>query len=728
MADAAYTLDTLGLPSTDPADRPPNPANDRAKVQFFSVGARNLPGHPTDNRWEQVRHLTGITFAAVRAKRTALAAAKLSVQEGRGSADGQDGDDEDWVPVGKSHPLAKALADPNPRHTLSDWLAHWVTQLDLTGSALTAVRGDRLGNPAQFWPLYTPHCQPVPMSPQYPWGGWRIQGWGWGPFGGVGYGHGFGAVLGGDEVLAHRYPHPEHAWDGYSPLTAGAKHLDVLEAIDESRKAVMDRGSRLDGILAVMGLVDDENAQKIRDRFEGRHGGSRNHGGVAVMSGEGEVKFLPITTTAKEMDFQAGWQQMVDAVLALFGVPPTVAGLKQNSSYAELYAAKQQFRDLTVQPLADMIGGFLTKHLAKRFYPDDNLRIVLELPPVGDHESKRADIAVSAGNVYTLNEARACLDLDPLDGGDVLASVYEQQQAQPPMGAPGQPGQPGDPAAGGDPSGGTLAPVGDAVLEALGVSGGGSATGAGGPPSGGGSATVAKAYPGTAHRGQPNNRGQFGPGGGGKTQPGAGQGTKPVMGNPITAGGPPPAGAAPQALPPLAAPGEGVHPQHKPRVLQAIKTLAGKAASLAAEVAAHAGANLEELVGNEQQWVMFLATQHTDAVMQALHVDHQTAFAILGHVAGHAMKHLKQHLGKGRGATAGAPNAGTTPAQGATPAPQAGPTAGAPPRPDNPAGEGSLPKRPERKALGEALDALSGRGAETPAEWARRMFAEHGGA
>jgi HK97 family phage portal protein len=466
MAPSRDTLSAyLGIPSKDPEAIPPNPANDRQLALLYELGRRNMAGQWTDNRLEQAQHLRGIVYVAIRAIATAMESCKISVQERRQSQEGAEGDDEDWVPVKSSHPLAQLLTDPNPRDTCADWLSHWVTQLELTGTAHTAVAFNRFEEPAELWPMHTSQLTWMPWSPQYPFGAWRVIGWGWSQAG-YGFGTGMGAIISAQDMLSFRYRHPELAWDGYSPLTAGGRHIDVLEAIDESRKSVMDQGTRLDGILSVTGLNDDEQARAIQAKFLEQNGGVRNHGKVAVMGADGEVKFLPISTSAKDIDFASGWTQMVKAVLALFGVPPSVAGLNDQASYAEHYAALQQFRDLKLQPMADSFSRFLSKHLARKFFPDEQLRIVLELPPINDPDQKRSNAAAQIGTLHTINEARSLFDLDPIDGGDVFASEYEakkQQEMQPPP----QPGA-----------------GGDNPLAALMGAGGGDATMGGGPTAG----------------------------------------------------------------------------------------------------------------------------------------------------------------------------------------------------------------------------------------------------
>lgn len=80
---------------------------------------------------------------------------------------------------------------------------------------------------------------------------------------------------------------------------------------------------------------------------------------------------------------------------------------------------------------------------------------------------------------------------------------------------------------------------------------------------------------------------------------------------------------------------------------QAAKRLTAKAGQLAAAVnAALVARDLtpEALVGNEQSWSLYFATAHTDLLVQHLHLDTQTAFAVLSHLAAHAIGLVRRHL------------------------------------------------------------------------------------
>lgn len=360
------------------------------------------------------------------------------------------------------HSLVKLLDTPNRTETFNELLAQLVLQYQLTGQGLLWANGDNIGIPRELYVLPTALCYAQPPMPDYPEGWWRVTQYY--PMGGFGILpsplSGGGAPVDGRDVFVFKNPHPLWRFDAYSPLDAGAIQLDILESIDQARWTAMDMGLTPDMILLAPGVNQDQ-LDAYLERLKHTNIGKRNHRKVMAIGGDqGDSKFdvkFP-STTAKDMDFSGGWDQMTAFALALFGVPKSVAGLATTGSYAELYAAIKQFHTLTLRPLVARLGAWLTRHLA-RIWGDD-LAIQLDLPTIDDQQLQEQQLGTDlAHDGVTYNEYRAIRGRKPVPGGDVLCSVYvqlqqskaqqSQQAAQPQPAAPGggdqQPPNAGDP-------------------------------------------------------------------------------------------------------------------------------------------------------------------------------------------------------------------------------------------------------------------------------------------
>lgn len=439
----------------------------------FLAFLRSEPlGAWSENRWAQVQHFRSVVYIAIecimglirgatcevarrkkaRRNRTTfglrgLVAKALPTSE-------QHGTDEDYVPfTDEDHPLVHLLSRPNTSETFGEFVAKIVLQNRLTGvGPLWAVPNTK-GRPVELWSLKTPLLYPLwQQTTTYPGGAWRVQPYvpaGW--TGSLPSGMGStGAILPGEEVKRFMAPHPFLDWDGYSPLSAGAREIDVLYAIEESRKAAMDNGLQLDAAYIAPGM-DQTEVEAIQKRVSEKMAGARNARRFFVFSppSSGAPGDKPSIQTfgqsVRDMDYPNGWEQSVKFVLALFGVPASIANLAANTSYSEQYAARQQFHD-SQEDYLHCLATFFTRVLAWPWCSFEGEYLVRIRPrPINDKELREKQFGRQLQyDLLTYNEARAKDDLPPVEGGNVPTSLYvkkkEQEltpQQQPSDGMPG---------------------------------------------------------------------------------------------------------------------------------------------------------------------------------------------------------------------------------------------------------------------------------------------------
>ncbi len=418
---------------------------------------RDPPGMPTDNRLVQSLKNTGVPYLAISAIGNALAgsAIRVKIRDEKGTPPGtstvvksqsanQQHKDDELRDAPSSHPLCRLFDYINPNDTFEDLMMDATLQYCLTGTAPFWFVPSRLGNPCEMYVLPTALMLAQPVSPQYPEGSWLIQQY----FPAGAYGivpsqtTGAGVRVDGRQIKRFRMRHPLWRWDGYSPLTAGGVQLDVLNAIDESRKSAMDHGFNPDAVITVAG-ANAESLNRLKADMENRHGGSRNARKVLFSNGQ-SIDVETLSTNPKEMDYGSGWDQMVKYALALFGVPPGTAGIAEATSYAQLYASLRQFYALRLQPLAKSLGSFLTKHVAADV--DPNSVIQIDVPDIDDKEMEKSKWDSAAqNNAVTLNEYRGYMSLPAMPDGERLIGDPSAAQQAAEAAQNGQPQEPQTP-------------------------------------------------------------------------------------------------------------------------------------------------------------------------------------------------------------------------------------------------------------------------------------------
>ena len=121
------------------------------------------------------------------------------------------------------------------------------------------------------------------------------------------------------------------------------------------------------------------------------------------------------------MVFGDSAKEMRDNILALFGVPPVVAGIMDGLTYGSLRAAMYGFYSITINPLLRFLGQNLTEKLARIY--DDRLRVWWEDASPGDPEilEKQISTDLLAGAI-TPNELRLMRGRQPYPDDYVIGN------------------------------------------------------------------------------------------------------------------------------------------------------------------------------------------------------------------------------------------------------------------------------------------------------------------
>jgi hypothetical protein len=443
----------------------------------------------SDDRNTQVQKFEGVTYIAIRAVMDLIGGSTFQIVRKKKprrnrttftpgpftkaiTNSNSHAHDDDYVPFDDvDHPLVRLIERPNPHQTFGELAASIVLQNRLTGVGPMWAVPSVKRRPVELWSLKTPALIPLfQWNKQYPNGMWKIMPFYTGSYGMMPsyasqYIGAAGAQLPGEEVPRFLDPHPFFDWDGFSPLTAASYQLDVLEMIDQSRFTMMDNGVNINAILIAPGMPE-EYLEKAKEKLESRHSGVRNAGRLAAIApppGATDADKVTLQTltgnSAKDMEYNQGWEQMTKFCLSVFGVPAGVAGLESAGSYSKLYADIKQFH-FSQGHYAHRLGEWFTKALAwpySEFF--GQYRVQIDLPKIENEDLAESRLGTDIPNGgVTFNEYRALRGRRTVGPeGDIPVPLYlkmlEQklmpQPEQPPGGMPGMP--PGVDAMGGMP-------------------------------------------------------------------------------------------------------------------------------------------------------------------------------------------------------------------------------------------------------------------------------------
>jgi HK97 family phage portal protein len=268
------------------------------------------------------------------------------------------------------------------------------------------------------------------------------------------------------EIIHDRMNCIYHPLIGTSPVWAAAIAATQGMAIQAGSAAFFANASQPGGILTAPGAIGDNTALRLKATWETNFTGA-NAGRVAVLGDGLKYERLALTSVEAQLIEQLKWT--AEVVCSTFHVPPYKIGLGAMPTNNNVQALNVEYYSQCLQSLIE----------AAELCFDEGLEMAADLGVEFDVENLLRMDSVTQMNVlkegigaaiYSPNEARAKLDLPPVEGGE---TPYLQQQnyslsalarrdadgpapASPgPGGSPAEPATPDDPGAdaAGDPSG-----------------------------------------------------------------------------------------------------------------------------------------------------------------------------------------------------------------------------------------------------------------------------------
>lgn len=134
-----------------------------------------------------------------------------------------------------------------------------------------------------------------------------------------------------------------------------------------------------------------------------------------------------VNRSLKDMAYEGLSGYNREQILALAGIPPSVAGIFRFANYANALIQDKSFWQYTLIPMIRLVELTLQHQLFDKFYAGEDLKLFYDISGVAalqeDGAKQAQRLRAAVGKPYMLiNEARAEINLEPIDGGDELSS------------------------------------------------------------------------------------------------------------------------------------------------------------------------------------------------------------------------------------------------------------------------------------------------------------------
>ena len=317
----------------------------------------------------------------------------------------------------KQHAALDVLNNPNPLQSGKAMIESLYAFLQISGNTYLEAVEDSMGMVSELYCLRPDRMTIVPGA-----SGWPAR-----------YDYKVGAknhsfivdgVSGKSPILHMKTFHPQDDYYGLSPLEAAAFGVDIHNSAQGWNKALLDNAARPSGALTFepregeSGTLSDEQFTRLKDELEGQYQGAKNAGRPFLL--EGGLKWQQISMSPQDMDFLNSKNVSAREISLAFGVPPMLLGIPGDNSYANYAEANRALWRLTLLPLLEKTVSSMNSWLLPRFGNDLRLDFDRDAIPSLQFEREALWNRLSAASFLTLNEKRASLGYEPVNGGDSL--------------------------------------------------------------------------------------------------------------------------------------------------------------------------------------------------------------------------------------------------------------------------------------------------------------------
>lgn len=297
-----------------------------------------------------------------------------------------------------SHPMLDLLRRPNPAMMRIPFWGSVSGYLDTKGEVPIIKERAQDGKPLELWPVPPHWLRETPSAGRpfytFQWMGWTRQ-------------------VPEADVLYLAHPELTNPYGrGRGTGEALADELDIDEFAAKHIAAFFYNRGLPDVFISLKGIKDQKTAEQWEERIRNKYRGSQRAWQAHITNYE--MQFHPVTQNFRDAQLRELRTIQRDTFLQVFGVPPEVMGIVDNSNRATIGAADYLFTSKVICPRLDFLADGLTE-IAREW--DDRLFVAYESPVEEDAEFRLRVMQVQPA-LFTKNEWRELAQQPPRDGWD----------------------------------------------------------------------------------------------------------------------------------------------------------------------------------------------------------------------------------------------------------------------------------------------------------------------
>ena len=289
------------------------------------------------------------------------------------------------------------------------------THIELVGESFAILDRNMMGVPDVRWPI-PPHWVtnvPLPSGDLF-----EVR-----PLGSTGF------HVTRENILWHKDADPYDPYmRGVGVARALADELNTDEAAAKHAASSLTNRARPDIVISGSKEIPlgQEDAVRLNEVWAQRFGGPENAGKPFVSAAPISVETL--TPTFRELQLTSLREFERDIIISVFGVPPEIMGIVENSNRATIESAEFLFAKHVLKPRLAARKATYNEQLAWQYDP----RLLIDFEdPVDENREFKLEVYKARPAAFTDDEVRALADEGPLPDGE-----GEQRPTPPSMAAP----------------------------------------------------------------------------------------------------------------------------------------------------------------------------------------------------------------------------------------------------------------------------------------------------
>jgi len=226
------------------------------------------------------------------------------------------------------------------------------------------------------------------------------------------------------EVVFIKYPAPLNFYRGKGTVEAAAKTIDIDNFSEDYNKNFFYNAAVPSSVMETDQKLTDQQRNRLQKSIQQVYSGKQNAHKTMLL--EKGLKWKPLSSSQRDMEFLEQQKFTRDKILGIFRVPRTALGITDDVNRANAEATDYVFAKRTIKPKMKRIIDQLNEFLLPLYADGDELYLDFVDPVPEDVESKLKIYDNATKNFWmSVNEIRAREGLDDVgEDGDKLYQPF----------------------------------------------------------------------------------------------------------------------------------------------------------------------------------------------------------------------------------------------------------------------------------------------------------------